>query len=137
MGTGTYLLRVPYNGTLGTPAGYATLARSSTAATVATSPVTEFLTASSLANPDFIFIGGSSGNYKFMNRISSGFAGTNSVPVATDSSFAVPGGVSSGIIIDTRTTLITGTTATANIYFGTVGIASTTQSTFVQLAQQF
>jgi hypothetical protein len=138
-GTGTYLIRTPYNGVgLGIPSGFATLARSSGgAATVATSPVTEFLTASSLANPDFIYIGGSGGNYKFVNRIRSGFAGTNSAPVATDSSFGVPGGVSSGIIIDTRTTKMTGTTATANIYFGTVGVASTTQSTIVQLAQQF
>jgi hypothetical protein len=32
---------------------------------------------------------------------------------------------------------MTGTTATANIYFGTIGVASTTQSTIVQLAQQF
>jgi hypothetical protein len=31
---------------------------------------------------------------------------------------------------------MTGTTATANIYFGTVG-NGTTQSTIVQLAQQF
>jgi hypothetical protein len=49
----------------------------------------------------------------------------------------VPGGVSSGIVIDTNTAATTGTTATANIYFGTAGIASTVQSTIVQLAQQF
>ena len=54
-------------------------------------------------------------------------------------SFAVPGGVgvASGISIDTRTALITGTTATANVYFGTIGVASTTQSRIVQVAQQF
>ena len=46
-------------------------------------------------------------------------------------------GISSGIIIDTRTTAMTGSTATANIYFGTVGVARTTQSTIVQLAQEF
>jgi hypothetical protein len=137
-GVGTYLMKLPYNGaTIGTANGFATLARSGVAASVATSPVTEFLTASSLANPDFIFIGGGSGNYKFMNRIASGFAGTDAAPVAVASSFAPAEGVISGIIIDTRTTLITGTTATANIYFGTVGVASTTQSTIVQLAQQF
>jgi hypothetical protein len=138
-GTGTYLIRIPYNGVgLGTASGFATLRRTGSGeATVATSPVTEFLTASSLANPDFVYIGGSGGNYRFVNRIRSGFGGTNTAPVATDSAFAVPGGVSSGIIIDTRTTAMTGTTATANIYFGTVGVASTTQSTIVQLAQQF
>jgi hypothetical protein len=137
-GVGTYLEKLPYNGTtIGTASGFATLARSGTAASVATSPVTEFLTASSLANPDFIFIGGGSGTYRFMNRIASGFGGSDAAPVAVASSFAPAQGVMSGIIIDTRTTLITGTTATANIYFGTVGVASTTQSTIVQLAQQF
>jgi hypothetical protein len=137
-GSGTYLIRVPYKaGTLNTPNGFATLARSGGTATVATSPVTEFLTASTLANPDFVFIGGGGGNYKFMNRIASGFAGTDATPAAVDGSFAVPAGTTSGIIIDTRTAAMTGTTATANIYFGTVGIASTTQSTIVQLAQQF
>jgi hypothetical protein len=72
-----------------------------------------------------------------MNRIASNFAGTNAVPVAVAGSFAPAEGVISGIIIDTRTTLITGSTATANIYFGTVGVAGTTMSTIVQLAQQF
>jgi hypothetical protein len=48
------------------------------------------------------------------------------------------GGVSSGIVIDTRTTAMTGTTATANVYFGTIGVVSSlTQSRIVQLAQQF
>ena len=32
---------------------------------------------------------------------------------------------------------MTGSTAMANIYFGTVGVASTIQSTIVQLAQAF
>jgi hypothetical protein len=139
--TGTYLVRVPYNGTaVSTPTGYATLNRSGGAQTVATSPVTEFLTASSLANPDFIFVGGASGNYRYMNRISSGFGGTDAAPVAMASSFQPVGGggVSSGIVIDTRTTAITGSTATANIYFGTIGVVtSLTQSRIVQLAQQF
>jgi hypothetical protein len=136
-GAGTYLIKVPYNaGTLNTPTGFAALANSG-AATVATSPVTEFLTAATAGNPDFVFIGGGGGNYKFMNRIGSGFGGTNAAPTAVAGSFAVPGGAISGISIDTRTTAMTGTTATANIYFGTVGVASTTQSTIVQLAQQF
>ena len=104
---------------------------------MATSPVTEFLTASTLANPDFIFVGGGGGNHKFINRIGSGFNGTDTAPVAMGGSFAVPGGVISGIIIDTRTAGVTGSMATANVYFGTVGIPSTTQSTIVQLAQQF
>jgi hypothetical protein len=101
--------------------------------------VTEFLTASSLSNPDFIFVGGASGNYKYINRISSGFGGSEFAPVSMASFFAPVGGggVSSGIVIDTRTTNITGSTATANVYFGTVGVASTTQSRIVQLAQQF
>jgi hypothetical protein len=45
-------------------------------------------------------------------------------------------GISSGIIIDTRTAAMTGSTATANIYFGTAGTVGT-QSTIVQLAQGF
>jgi hypothetical protein len=45
-------------------------------------------------------------------------------------------GVVSGIIIDTRTTSMTGSMATANVYYGTVGVAGT-QSRIVQLAQQF
>jgi hypothetical protein len=139
-GVGTYLIRVPYNGNaVSNPAGYATLNRSGAAQSVATSPVLEFLTASSLANPDFIFVGGASGNYKYINRISSGFGGSDGSPVAVASSFQPVGGggVSSGMVIDTRTTAMTGTTATANVYFGTVGVPSTTQSRIVQLAQQF
>jgi hypothetical protein len=133
----TYLVRFPYNGTFGSVAGYAQLHRSGAGAVVATSAVTEFLTASTLANKDFIFTGGGGGTYLFMNRIGAGFSGTNASPTAVDSSFAVPGGAISQIVIDTRTTAITGSTATANIYFGTMGVASTTQSTIVQLAQQF
>jgi hypothetical protein len=49
--------------------------------------------------------------------------------------FATASGVGSGISVDTRTTSTTGTTATANIYFGTAG--GSVQSTIVQLAQQF
>jgi hypothetical protein len=136
-GSGTYLIRVPYNGgTLGTPAGYATLRRTGAAAMVATSSVTQFLTASP-TNPDFIFVGGGGGTYLFMNRISAGFGGTENAPVNMASGFAVPGGVISGISIDTRTTNMTGTTATANVYFGTIGISPTTQSTIVQVAQAF
>jgi hypothetical protein len=139
-GDGTYLIRVPYNGTtLGAPSGFATLTSSGVAQTVETSPVTEFLTASSLANPDFVFVGGGSGNYTYINRISSGFGGADGAPAAMAGSFQPVGGggVTSGIVIDTRTTKVTGSTATANVYFGTVGVPSTTQSRIVQLAQQF
>jgi hypothetical protein len=138
---GTYLIRVPYNGTaLGAAAGFATLKSSGAAQSVATSPVTEFLTASSLANPDFVFVGGATGNYRYMNRISSGFGGSDASPVAMANFFQPVGGggVSSGIVIDTRTAGVTGATATANIYFGTIGVASSlTQSRIIQLAQQF
>jgi len=138
--TNTYLLRIPYNGTIsGTIAGSAALHHSSTSAVVATSPVTEFLT-SAASNPDYIFIGGAgtTGNYRFMNRISAGFSGTDASPSAMTSFFSPVGamGISSGIIIDTRTAAMTGSTATANIYFGTAGTTGT-QSTIVQLAQGF
>ncbi len=139
-GEGTYLVRIPYNaGTLGAaPSGYATLTRSGSAASVAVSPITEFLTASTAVNPDFIYVGGSSGTYTYLNRISSKFGGTVTSPVSMAASFAVAGGISSGISIDTRTAAVTGTTATANVYFGTLGVASSsTRSTIVQLAQQF
>ena len=76
--------------------------RTGTAQTVATSPVTEFLTASSLANKDFVFIGGASGNYRYINRIGAGFLGTDGSPLAMAGSFqdafAGGGGVSSGIV---------------------------------------
>jgi hypothetical protein len=136
-GGNTYLVRFPYNGGLGTAAGYVQLHRSGAAAVVDASPVTEFLTASSLANKDFVFVGGGGGTYLFMNRIGAGFAGSDASPGNMDSWFAVTGGVVSGIVVDTRTSNITGSTATANIYFGTKGVGATTQSTIVQLAQQF
>jgi hypothetical protein len=138
-GTDTYLIRFSYNGTtVGAAAGYAQLHRSGVAAVVSTSPVTEFLTASSLANKDFVFVGGNGGTYNFINRIGAGFGGADNAPVAMANWFQPAAGVISGIIIDTRTANVTGSTATANIYFGTVGVAaSSTQSTIVQLAQQF
>jgi len=137
-GGNTYLVKFPYTaGAIGAASGFAQLHRSGTAAVVDATPVTEFLTASSLSNKDFVFVGGGGGTYLFMNRIGAGFAGTNTTPVNMDNWFAVTGGVISGIVVDTRTANITGSTATANIYFGTKGIASTTQSTIVQLAQQF
>ena len=135
-GTRTDLVRIPYNGDVGPVAGRAALGHTGAAAVVATSPVTEFLTSAS-SNPDYIFIAGASGTYRFMNRISSGFGGSDSTPVAMASTFAPAQGVVSGIIIDTRTLAMTGATATANIYFGTVGVANSTQSTIVQLAQGF
>jgi hypothetical protein len=135
-GTDTFLIRLGYNGEVGAIAGRAALHHTSTAAVVATSPVTEFLTGAS-SNADYIFIGGNGTNYRYMNRISDGFTGTNASPTAMTSSFAPAQGVSSGIIIDTNLTSMTGSTAKANIYFGTTGVASTTQSTIVQLAQAF
>jgi hypothetical protein len=132
----TLLMRIPYNGVSLLPAeGHAQLRRTGAASNVATSPVAEFLTAASVSNPDFIFVGGNATNYRFMNRISSGFAGTPTSPVSMASYFGTASGISSGISIDTRTTATTGTTATANIYFGTAGGAVV--STIVQLAQQF
>jgi hypothetical protein len=134
----TYLVRFPYNaGAFGAASGYAELHRSGGGAVVNSSPVTEFLTASSLANKDFVFVGGGGGTYLFMNRIGAGFAGTDALPVSMANWFAAPGGVISQIIIDTNTAAVTGGTATANIYYGTQGIPVTTQSTIVQLAQQF
>jgi hypothetical protein len=137
-GGNTYLIKLPYAvGALGAATGYAQLHRSGAASVVDATPVTEFLTASSLSNKDFVFVGGGGGTYLFMNRIGAGFAGTDAAPVNMDNWFGVTGGVVSGIVVDTRTANITGSTATANIYFGTKGVASTTQSTIVQLAQQF
>jgi hypothetical protein len=144
-GAGTYLVRVPYAGgpgpsaAVGAPAGFATLFRTSTAQTVGTSPVTEFLTGSGLdTNKDFVYIGGASGNYRYMNRIGANF-GIDATPVAMAASFqnVGGGGVISGIIIDQRTTSVTGSAATANIYYGTVGVPSSVQSRIVQLAQRF
>ena len=86
-GGDTYLIRLPYTaGALGSAAGYAHLQRSGAASVVDVTPVTEFLTASSLTNKDFVFVGGGGGTYLFMNRIGAGFAGTNASPVNMDSS---------------------------------------------------
>ncbi|HSL21459.1 MAG TPA: hypothetical protein VK886_07985 [Vicinamibacterales bacterium] len=139
-GTGTYLRRQPYNaGVLGATAGYGQLRRgTSGSAQAPASPVTEFMTASG----DFLYVGAASyTRYRFMYRIAAGFGGTSGSPVAVDSRYpsgTTPGpGVLSGIIIDTNLSDNTGGTAKANVYFGTVGVASTTQSTIVQLAQAF
>jgi len=145
-GANAYLVRVTYDCTVsctfGAPAGYAALHHTGGGSNAAASPVAIFTTASALANPEFVYVGGSTGNYLYMNRIASGFGGTDASPVAIDGAtsstgfFAVPGGADSGIIVDNRTSGVTGSTATANIYFGTIG-AGATQSTVVQLAQQF
>jgi hypothetical protein len=136
-GTASYLVRVAYNaGAMGAITGNAALAHTGGAAVVTTSPVTEFLTGAA-SNPDYLFIGGTTGTYKFVNRISAGFTGSNAAPSAMTSSFAPAEGISSGIIIDTNSSNMTGATALANIYFGTVGVPSTIKSTIVQLAQAF
>jgi hypothetical protein len=135
-GTNTYLVRIGYDGEIGVITGRAALTHTSTNAVVATSPVTEFLTGAA-SNPDFIFIGGSTGNYKYMNRISAGFTGSDATPSVMAGSFAPAQGIMSGIVIDTNLAAMTGSTAKANIYFGTIGVASTTMSTIVQLAQAF
>jgi hypothetical protein len=136
-GTATYLLRVSYNaGAMGGITGNAGLTHTGGVAVVTTSPVTEFLTGAASA-PDYLFVGGTTGTYKYMNRISAGFTGSNASPSVMTSSFAPAEGISSGIIIDTNSSNMTGATALANIYFGTVGVASTIQSTIVQLAQAF
>jgi len=41
-----------------------------------------------------------------------------------------------GHVIDTRTAGMTGSMATANIYFGAAGVIASTQSTIVQLAAE-
>src|SRR6185436_20058102 len=93
----TYLIRVGYNGEIGNVLGRAALARSGGGvAVVATSPVTEFLTGAA-SNPDYVFVGGGSSNFKFMNRISASFIGSDNSPKAMDGSFAPAGGVISGI----------------------------------------
>ena len=133
----TYLERFPYNGTLGAVSGFAQLHRSGGGgAVVATSPVTEFLSTGT-PNKDLLYVGGGGGQYLFVNRILAGFAGTDAAPVSMANWFATPGGgMISGIIIDTNTAAVTGGTATANIYYGTK-FNGATQSTIVQLAQQF
>jgi hypothetical protein len=135
-GTNTYLIRVDYNGEVGIIQGNAALNHTGGNAVVATSPVTEFLTGAG-TTPDYIFIGGATGNYRYVNRISSGFSGSNGTPSTMAGSFAPAEGIVSGIIIDTKLANMTGATATANIYFGTIGVAGTTMSTIVQLAQKF
>jgi hypothetical protein len=137
-GGDTYLIKVPYNGDFSAPTGYEVLHHTGAAAGVQTTSVTEFLTASSQANPDFIFVGASGGTYLFMNRAVSGFAGTDAAPLNVAGFFAAPAGVASGIVIDNRTNFqITTGLSTANIYYGTKGIAATTQSRIVQLNQEF
>jgi hypothetical protein len=137
-GGGTYLIKVPYNGDFSAPTGYTALHHTGAAAGVQATSVTEFLTASSLPNPDFIFVGASGGSYSFMNRAVSNFAGTDAAPLNVAGFFAAPGGVASGIVIDNRTNFqITTGLSTANIYYGTKGVAGTTQSRIVQLNQEF
>ena len=75
-GTNTYLIRISYNGEVGSITGNAALTHTGGNAVVTTSPVTEFLTGAA-SNPDFIFIGGGSGNYRYVNRISAGFTGSD------------------------------------------------------------
>jgi hypothetical protein len=137
-GGNTYLIKIPYNGDFAAATGFAALRHTGAAIGTQTTAVTEFLTASAQANKDFIFVGASGGTYDYMNRLSAGFGGTDAAPVGIAGSFAAPGGVSSGIVIDTRTSYqITTGLSTANIYYGTKGIAGTTQSRIVQLNQEF
>jgi hypothetical protein len=135
-GTNTYLVRVGYDGEIGVITGNAALTHTSSNAVVGTSPVTEFLTGAA-SNGDFLFVGGSTGNYKFMNRISAGFTGADATPSTMAGSFTPVQGIMSGISVDTNLAAMTGATAKANIYFGTIGVAATTMSTIVQLAQAF
>ena len=140
----TYIERFPYNGTLGAVAGFAALHRSSCGCTVQpTTPVSEFLSTGT-PNKDEIYVGGGGGTYLFMNRILAGFAGSDTTPATMTNFFQSTSnggtavGIISPIVIDNNAALTTGATATANIYYGTLGIsASSTQSTVVQLAQQF
>jgi hypothetical protein len=138
-GGDTYLIKVPYNGIFSAPTGYAALRHTGADVGVQTTSVTEFLTASASANKDFLFVGASGGTYNYVNRLVTGFAGTDAAPVGVAGSFAAPGGVSSGIVIDNRTSSnITNGLSTANIYYGTKGVGpATTQSRIVQLNQEF
>ena len=137
-GGDTYLMKIPYNGTLSNATGFASLRHTGGAQGVQTTAPTEFLTASSQANKDFIFVGASGGTYNYMNRLTAGFGGSDASPVGVAGSFAAPGGVSSGIVIDNRTSYqITTGLSTANIYYGTKGVPVTTQSRIVQLNQEF
>ena len=134
--TNTYVYRFPYNGSLGAAAGFVQLHRSGASAVVATSPVTEFLSTGT-PNKDELYVGGGGGTYLFMNRVLAGFGGTDAAPASMVNWFATPGlGAVSPIVIDTNTAAVTGGTATANIYYGTKANGAT-QSTIVQLAQQF
>jgi hypothetical protein len=78
-----------------------------------------------------------------MNRVLAGFAGSDAAPASmanwfqSTSNGGTAVGVTSPIVIDNNAALTTGGTATANIYYGTLGVAGTTQSVIVQLAQQF
>jgi hypothetical protein len=138
-GGSTYLIKVPYNGTFSAPTGFAALAHTGGVAAVQPTSVTEFLTASTQANKDWLFVGATGGTYLNMNRLFSNFLGTNAAPVGVASSFAAPGGVSSGVVVDNRTSAgITTGLSTANIYYGTKGVGpATTQSRIVQLNQEF
>jgi hypothetical protein len=137
-GNDTYLIKIPYNGTFSAATGYASLKHTGGATASQATSVTEFLTASSQANKDFIFVGAAGGNYNYVNRLAAGFAGADGAPVTVAGSFAAPGGVSSGIVIDNRTSYqITTGLSTANIYYGTKGVSGTTQSRIVQLNQEF
>jgi hypothetical protein len=135
-GTNTYLIRIGYDGEIGNIVGNAALTHTGGNAVVGTSPVTEFLTGAA-TNPDYIFVGGSTGNYRYMNRISAGFTGSNNTPSVMAGNFQPAQGVMSGIVIDTNLANMTGATAHANIYFGTIGVPATTMSTIIQLAQRF
>lgn len=126
----TLLVRVPYNGSsMASPAGFAALHRDGYAASVPTSPVVEFLTGATVANPDTLFVGGNGGSYLFMNRIAAGFGGSPRRPARMDGAFETSSGVSSGISVDRRLPGL------ANIYFGTAG--GRVQSAILQLAQRF
>jgi hypothetical protein len=138
-GGSTFLVKIPYNGSFSAPSGYGALRHTGAAAEVQTTGVTEFLTASASANKDFIFVGASGGTYLFMNRFVSNFAGTAAAPSNYASSFAAAGGISSGVVIDNRTSyqILTGL-STANIYFGTKGVGpAVAMSRIVQLNQEF
>ena len=85
----TYLVRFPYNGSFGAPSGYAQLHRSGGGAVVASSPVTEFLTASTQANKDFVYVGGAGGTGS-RGRTDAG-AVERALPAAATRPFATTG----------------------------------------------
>ncbi|MEP6914959.1 MAG: hypothetical protein ABJC89_04910 [Acidobacteriota bacterium] len=142
-GGDTFLIKIPYNGSFSAPSGYAALRHTGGDAEQPTTGVTEFLTASASANKDFLFVGAFGGAYLYMNRFLSNFGGTENSPTSYASSFGatagtVPGGVTSGVVIDNRTTyqILTGL-STANIYFGTKGVTGSAFSRIIQLNQEF